>query len=205
MMIFGTRTKALQRKNQDAVGNCNYCGTLQALYPLKVIKYFHIFWIPIFPYGSQLTTHCTHCKKVSYQAETPPETLANIRRAGIPKTPLGYFAGLIIIALFVGSAFVAGIAASASSKNYLADPKPGDIYEIKNREGNKNLYTLYRIANVAPDSITFDINDYEAEGVKGLRKLRKSHANSFSEKLTLSRADVKEMNTQNHISKIKRK
>ncbi len=205
MIIFGTRTKLLQNSSNAAVGTCNYCNTAGSLYAYKQVKYFHIFWIPIFPYSTEIISVCDHCKKVNYQREIDPQTLATIRSSGMPKTPVGYFSGLILIGLFFGSAAAAGISGSIKTKKYLESPVAGDVYEIKRKENGKSMYTLYRVANVTTDSITFDVNDYEAEGTKGLRKLREQSGNSYSEKITLARAEVAKMKADNQISTIERK
>lgn len=205
MIIFGTRTKLLQNSSNAAVGTCNYCNTVGSLYAYKQVKYFHIFWIPIFPYSTEIISVCNHCKKVNYQREIDPQTLATIRSSGMQKTPVGYFSGLILIGLFLGSAATAGISGSIKTKKYMESPVAGDVYEIKRKENGKSMYTLYRVANVTTDSITFDVNDYEAEGTKGLRKLREQSGNSYSEKITLARAEVAKMKADNQISTIERK
>ncbi|WP_343561289.1 hypothetical protein [Sphingobacterium sp.] len=123
----------------------------------------------------------------------------------MPKTPVGYFSGLILIGLFFGSAAVAGVSGSIKTKKYLQSPVAGDIYEIKRKENGKSMYTLYRVANVTTDSITFDVNDYEAEGTKGLRKLREQRSDSYSEKVTLARAEIVKMKDDHQISSIERK
>ena len=148
---------------------------------------------------------CNHCKKVNYQREIDPQTLATIRSSGMPKTPVGYFSGLILIGLFFGSAAAAGISRSIKTKKYLESPVAGDVYEIKRKENGKSMYALYRVANVTTDSITFDVNDYEAEGTKGLRKLREQRSDNYSEKVTLARAEVVKMKDDNQISSIERK
>ncbi|GAA4172644.1 zinc ribbon domain-containing protein [Sphingobacterium ginsenosidimutans] len=205
MIIFGTRTKLLQNSSNAAVGTCNYCNTAGSLYAYKQVKYFHIFWIPIFPYSTEIISVCDHCKKVNYQREIDPQTLATIRSSGMPKTPVGYFSGLILIGLFFGSAAAAGISGSIKTKKYLESPATGDVYEIKRKENGKSMYTLYRVANVTTDSITFDVNDYEAEGTKGLRKLKEQRSDNYSEKITLARAEVAKMKADNQISTIERK
>ncbi|WP_233789236.1 hypothetical protein [Sphingobacterium sp. HMA12] len=142
---------------------------------------------------------------MNYQREIDPQTLATIRSGGVPKTPIGYFSGLILIGLLFGSAAAAGISGSIKTKKYLENPAAGDVYEIKREENGKSLYTLYRIANVTMDSITFDVNDYEAEGTKGLRKLREQRGDSYSEKIILARTEVAKMKADNRISTIERK
>lgn len=107
--------------------------------------------------------------------------------------------------LFFGSAAAVGISGSVKTKKYLDSPVAGDIYEIKRKENGNSLYTLYRIANVTTDSITFDVNNYEAEGTKGLRKLREQSGDSYSEKVTLARTELIKMEADNRISTIERK
>ena len=205
MIIFGTRTKYLRVKSGRLVANCSHCGVRESLDAVKRISYFHIFWIPIFPYRSQLITECEHCRKVNYQREIPPQVLADIRNSGVvPKTPLGYFTGLILVGLFIGLIMVIGIFSAIKTNGYLENPKVGDVYEIKHREHGNSVYTLYRIAEVTADSITFDVNDYEAKGRKQLRQLKKKYANDYSEQLVLSRAELTTLKKENHISNIER-
>ncbi|WP_341832951.1 hypothetical protein AACH28_10965 [Sphingobacterium thalpophilum] len=202
MIIFGTRTKVLANRSQSAIGNCAYCGTAQSLFAYRQVKYIHIFWIPLFPYASEIITMCTHCKKLSYQREIDPQTLQSISSGTIRKTPIGYFAGLVLIGLFVSAIVIAGISGAKKKEKYLKDPKVGDVYEFSYTKDGKTMRTLYRIANLTKDSVIFDLNDYEADSRKGLCKLREQHADSYSEKQRLSRAELEEMKSK--ISNIKR-
>ena len=163
MIIFGTRTKVLANRSQSAIGNCAYCGTAQSLFAYRQVKYIHIFWIPLFPYASEIITMCTHCKKLSYQREIDPQTLQSISSGTIRKTPIGYFAGLVLIGLFVSAIVIAGISGAKKKEKYLKDPKVGDVYEVSYQKDGKTMRTLYRIANLTKDSVTFDLN-YLFEG-----------------------------------------
>ncbi len=202
MIIFGTRTKVLANRSQSAIGNCAYCGTAQSLFAYRQVKYIHIFWIPLFPYASESFTMCTHCMELSYQREIDPQTLQSISSGTIRKTPIGYFAGLVLIGLFVSAIVIAGISGAKKKEKYLKDPKVGDVYKVSYTKDGKTMRTLYRIANLTKDSVTFDLNDYEADSRKGLRKLREQHADSYSEKQRLSRAELEEMKSK--ISNIER-
>jgi hypothetical protein len=70
------------------------------------------------------------------------------------------------------------------------------VYELSYAKDGKTMRTLYRIANLTADSVTFDVNDYEADSRKGLRKLRKQYSNSYSEKQKISRAELEEMKSK---------
>jgi len=204
MIIFGTRSKVLHNKASQAVGDCSYCGTTDAIFGYKQISYFHIFWIPVFPYKSRIMTVCNHCRQVREQRSIDPQTMNQIHQEGLPKTSPGYFAGLIILLLFVGSAVAAGISSSMNTDDYLKTPAVGDVYEIKHEANGKSYYTLYRIAKVGTDSIVFAINDYEAEGRNGLRKLKQQHHNSYSEQVIIARADIATMKAKRQIVGIDR-
>ncbi|GEM_PF-661744 len=204
MIIFGTRSKVLLNKASRAVGNCGYCGTVNSIFGYKQINYFHIFWIPVFPYKSRIMTVCNHCRQVREQRSIDPQTMQQILQDGLPKTSLGYFAGLIVLLLFVGSAVAAGISSSRSTDDYLKTPAVGDVYEIKHEANGKSYYTLYRITKVGTDSIVFAINDYEAEGRNGLRKLKQQHNSSYSEQVTVARTDIATMKSKRQIVGIER-
>ncbi|WP_312332019.1 zinc-ribbon domain-containing protein [Sphingobacterium sp.] len=202
MIIFGTRTKVLTNKSQSAVGDCDYCGTAQSLFAYRQIKYFHIFWIPIFPYSAQIIMICNHCKKLSYQSEIKPQTLQSLSSRTIRKTPIGYFTGLMLIGLLVAAIVIAGISGAKKKEKYLKDTKVGDLYEVSYPKDGKTMRTLYPIANLTADSVTFDVNDYEADSRKGLRKLKEQDADCYAEQRKLSRSEVEEM--KRRISNIER-
>src|SRR5690554_1494524 len=131
MIIFGTRTKLLPQHTQNLSLHCSHCGVGNATNIYKQFKYFHIFWIPFFPYGSKLITECGHCKRVSYERELDPRTLADIKSQGVRKIPFGYYAGILLIGLFFGAATIAGISGSIKTSGYLENPQIGDVYEVK--------------------------------------------------------------------------
>jgi len=76
------------------------------------------------------------------------------------------------------------------------------VYEVSYPKDGKTMRTLYRIANLTTDSVTFDVNDYEADSRKGLRKLKEQDADSYAEQRKLSRSEVEEM--KRRISNIER-
>lgn len=204
MIIFGTKTKLLSNSPENFLGDCNYCHTPKSLFAHKAINYFHIFWIPVFPYSFDIITICGHCKRVSYQPEIDSQTLGKIRVNGMPKTPKKYFAGILLIGFLFVAFIIAEIYSSGKTTNYLKNPRIGDVYKIKLDVDDKPIYTLYRIANVTTDSVTFEMNDYEGTDRKSFRKLQEQHSNSYSKIIVLSRGEVQEMNEENQISSIKR-
>jgi len=76
------------------------------------------------------------------------------------------------------------------------------VYEVSYPKDGKTMRKLYPIANLTADSVTFDVNDYEADSRKGLRKLKEQDADSYAEQRKLSRSEVEEM--KRRISNIER-
>ena len=99
MIIFGTRNKFLTAFNtEQTCGHCN-TGKLNLVY---TISYFHVFWIPMFPFGKKGMTQCPHCKQILNAHELAPESrnYINNQKSNV-KTPLTYFAGLILIGVLI--------------------------------------------------------------------------------------------------------
>lgn len=94
MIIFGTRNRSTRVDNSVRY-NCKHCDASNTVRAAKNFSYFHIFWIPIFPYSSEVVTECSHCKQVRFQEEIDREEVQNIKSTLNKKIPLGYYFGLI--------------------------------------------------------------------------------------------------------------
>lgn len=111
MIIYGTRSKVI--KNNDNLPrrfNCNHCKSDNTVNVIHTFNYFHIFWIPMFPYSKKIMTECSHCKNLLYQNEISPVEVNNIKATSTTKIPWGYYFGLILIGLFI--IFVASVIAT---------------------------------------------------------------------------------------------
>lgn len=153
MIIFGTRTKFLT--SLATAQDCGYChsGKLNLAY---TIRYFHIFWIPMFPLGRQLMTQCPHCKQMLTEREIHPQTKANLFGQNISvKTPLKYYFGLILIGTLI--LLVALIKTMDKKGRYIDQPQVGDVYQVKG-VGNNNLFTLWKVTAVEPDSVVLAVH-----------------------------------------------
>jgi hypothetical protein len=93
------------------------------------------------------------------------------------KTPAKYFAGLILGGLFFALVFFATFASWQNSKSWIQAPKVGDVYEVNDMEG----YTLYRVTQVTPDSLTLVPRKYIVEKSSQLRKLKHSYSDDYDE------------------------
>lgn len=203
MIIYGTREKALLDENQEGT-DCSYCENKHSVVSGRLIGYFHIFWIPFFPYKDKLFSHCTHCKNARYGNEIPLEDRFRIKQAGLPKKPIWLFSGLIIIGCFLSFALISGLNAKSKTKEYLNTPNIGDVYTVKVYNESEKGYTLFRITNILSDSITFEMNNYYATSSSKIRKLKEEHKNDYTEKVTYHKNDIDEMNKDGDIRDIER-
>ena len=99
MIIFGTREA--QGGNKALSGHsCQYCDTKESLSVSVRAAYFHIFWIPVFPYRKKVYTVCRHCNQYLSRNEMPPDLVAKATRITADiGTRWYHFAGLILIGL----------------------------------------------------------------------------------------------------------
>ena len=186
MIIFGTRTKFLN--GSTAVTNCNHCGSSQTVHLSFALKYFHIFWIPMFPLSKTGVSQCSHCKQVLYANEMPDGLKAVYQEENKKvKTPWGYRFGLILIALFF--AFViASIVFGGVNKQDIKTAQVNDIYQIK--EGARN-YALYKVVKVEGEMITVVKNTEVARKSSELKKLMKDASDQYT--LSETRFSKKEL------------
>jgi hypothetical protein len=96
MIIYGTR--ASKGKFIQTTTQCPFCGKEHAVGVLPYHKYFHVWWIPIIPYGKEYVVACGACGHEvpdHYVGGITPE----IRKQA--KSPWWIFIGLAIIAVIV--------------------------------------------------------------------------------------------------------
>lgn len=203
MIFFGTRTKSLQ-SDSSYTFDCPSCNSKNTVYSGRLIKYFHIFWIPTFVYSDQVYTICTHCKNFRYQKEIPCSEQVEIKSRGFPRKSLGYYSGAIILALLVFAIILSVMNNNLNKNKYLSEPEVNDTYTIRSKNGKETYYTLYRVVEVSRDSVLFEINDYEVTNVSQVRKLREDYKNSYTEKIKLSINDLQKMDDDNSIRRIDR-
>lgn len=92
MVIYGT--KASKGTPIKTTAQCPFCGESHSVAVLPFHKYFHIYWIPFFPYGREYAVACVSCGK-----EVPDHYVGGItsEHKSQVSTPIWTFAGLLVI------------------------------------------------------------------------------------------------------------
>ncbi|HEX6426483.1 MAG TPA: hypothetical protein VF008_02310 [Niastella sp.] len=202
MIIFGTRTSSY-RKNNAISSQCSHCGNPASIHLQFATRYFHIFWIPIFPIGTIGLSECTHCKKAMYRNEMPPAMQVVYKEARQKsKTPLKFFSGLLLAGVFFVLVVFAVFFDRNNSTAWIQAPRAGDVYEVKEAEG----YTLYKVVGLHDDSVTLVPHQFIVEKSSRLRKLKREHPDDYdnTSQFSIVRKDLKAMYDARTIKKVNR-
>ena len=102
MIIYGTGEKKLttSTSHHQAAAACPQCGERAVTFHFFK-KYFHLFWLPIFPIGSRQVAYCEKCN-VSYQESIPASLRMDLENAKSTASK-GYYlySGLALIILAI--------------------------------------------------------------------------------------------------------
>jgi len=63
MVILGFSTKYKDKIHAYKKMRCNQCKQDRIFYQLKGLQWFHLFFIPIIPVGSNKIWECSHCRR----------------------------------------------------------------------------------------------------------------------------------------------
>lgn len=98
--IFGTNTTRLAAEPISM--NCNYCHQENTMALVHNQRYFHIFWIPLFPLWRESFSTCTHCKQLLKLNQMDPELKAQaLSTRKQLRTPWFTYIILLVIVLFI--------------------------------------------------------------------------------------------------------
>lgn len=203
MIVYGN--KATKTGHQNLFGTkCSHCGTRDSLEMYTFSRYFHLFWIPVFPYKKEAVTQCNHCKQVLNKKEFPSELLSQYEEMKTTaKTPYWQYIGLLIFGGLILLLVFSIQEDDKRDKAYLAAPKAGDIYEIKTTDG---AYTLYKVSQVTADSVYVLFNQFQSNKISGLRKSEMTATSSFIQEdpMPIAKKDLATMKEKGEIQGVKR-
>lgn len=70
--IFGITEKE-EGSRTATNARCSHCGNTGTQRIVVFRRYFHFFWIPLFPISRRAYAECTHCRRVLYEHEFDQE------------------------------------------------------------------------------------------------------------------------------------
>lgn len=109
MIIFGTSKERVKYQEPLHFGNCPHCNQQNRLTAFVMMRYAHVWYLPVFPLGKRVIASCDHCK-ATYNLKGLPQNIAQqcMEVKQKAKTPLKYWTLLIIAGiLFVAALLLA--------------------------------------------------------------------------------------------------
>ncbi|MCW3085199.1 MAG: zinc-ribbon protein [Bacteroidetes bacterium] len=187
MIIYGWREK--QTATQEITDPCNNCGKPFSMSLHVFHRYFHVFWIPLFPIGKTVKSHCSACGITNEKRDLPEAvrlSYKNMPRKN--RIPVWMFAGPIIIAGCVSVGFIKDEFNKKEYANMIQQPLKGDIYKVKTDDGN---YTLYKVQSTSADTVNILLNEYQSDNAKDIDQLKSMGYNDTA--LAVLRSDLQDM------------
>jgi hypothetical protein len=178
MIVFGTRGKAVPGPRKQGVV-CPSCGKEEhATY--GVLRYFHVFWIPVFPTTRQAMMECLHCKKVLRGKEVPERVRRDVAAKVFTRGRMvPMFSGLILIAILAIPVSLAQQENARREAAWLQAPAVGDCYVVKlaaigQKPNPKYPYGVLRATRVGGASLQLELGAYAYTGAAGAEKAIRS-------------------------------
>jgi hypothetical protein len=202
MLIFGLNKSKIA--TEGIQGNCVHCRTRFSIDAVVHGRYFHLFYIPVFPVGKQVSTLCSHCKQSlegNEAREIYGSDLQEVKRRA--RAPLWHYSWLFIWLTITPFFIYFENKTKEKDLIYITEPYDGDIYEIKTGLWS---YTLYKVAESKPDSIFFYPNKYTVIKKRKLEdeKMLKPESFDLATRIAFSKSDLKEMRENKEVLGIQR-
>jgi hypothetical protein len=213
MIVYGTRGKVIQGQQINNMA-CKACGN-QSHSTFGVLRYFHIFWIPVFPTMQAPGTECLKCKQTLMGKDLPDQIRQNIKSAVFTrKSVLPAFAGLILFAIAVAFAGYAGHEESKKEAAYLEQPAVNDFYIVNlpklfTKSDPAHPYGILKVNAISGSRLEVIVGNYaynRAEGArKAITKRETAQGGYFApEPFSLDAGDLKKFKADGSLYAIKR-
>ena len=156
MIIVGQRGRSI--KSEEAFGlTCPNCKEKNCIIFTQKFHYFHVFWIPIFPYRFYGRSYCNNCNQELKERQMPLEVQEAFERfkQGV-RRPLWSYSGLFLLSLLLFAVFWIDGGIDQRNEDYSNNPSVFDVVVLRNAEG---LYSPTRIVGIHGDSLLYIASD----------------------------------------------
>lgn len=194
-LIYGKRTARIKKYSGDHE-NCRNCKSFDL--DIRVYKdYFHIFFLPIFAFGSKtVKIRCNNCGERLWVNEIQKHY------EDITKTPFYLYAGIILfsglILLFVN----VNLNTQKEKAKFVGNPKVGDVYTIRKETNNTSTYYFLRLSKISGDTVFAFHNNLEYNGF--ISKLNDDDFFVKDDELFFLKKELKQMLDKNEINSVER-
>jgi hypothetical protein len=199
MIVYGTRATLV--KSEYLFESCANCHTANSMQMSVFQRYAHVFWVPLFPIGKTGVSVCSNCRQVLNLQQMPPSlkmSYDNLKTG--TKIPIWHFVGTFGIICIVIALFISDKQKGEKISKYILAPKKGDILEVKVKD---SVYTLYKVNEIAGDTVFFYANKYQTNMEDDLSNLFLKEFATDSV-YGISKANLADMNKKGEIIDIDR-
>ena len=205
MIIYGT--KATLRRTEAAPGlTCPACSTTDQMWLNVFSRYAHVYWVPLFPFSKPAVAHCAHCKGTWAEKELPAEAAELKQAAELLRqhttAPWWQWSGLVVLALGLVVALVAGRRHDQDSATFLAAPRAGDIYTVHDSDTARR-YSLLKVVAAHGNTVELVANNYDIDDRHPLEELNQTDKYS-KEPFTLTQLDLTIMRNKGQLTDVDR-
>ena len=163
--IYG-RQKARIKKYTSHEDHCKSCKAFDIGVEVY-LEYYHLYYIPVCPVGPKTATaRCNSC------GEPVRQTIALEEYAAKGGTPFYLFSLPILLVGLVLLIIYSNHSTQKEKEKFVADPKVGDVYTIRNDKTSLTTYYFLKITGIQGDTILAYHNSLEYYG----------HVSRFNEK-----------------------
>jgi len=105
MLIFFGRNKALIGSFDVFMYECPYCEQMNTTSVVVYSIYYHIFWIPLFPYNKEAIANCSECRFLRNELKFGPKLVEELGKKKF-KHPWWTWSWVIIFFLLILSIII---------------------------------------------------------------------------------------------------
>lgn len=187
MIIYGSKGTVLAGESVKC--NCPNCEAQNSIQMYIAQRYAHVYWIPLFPTKKSAISECNNCKQVLDQKDFPHSfDRAHDTLKSNTKAPWWTYIGVILIGVLIVVGVITSQQNDKENAEFILEPKPGDVYEVKLRS---NEYTLYKVDRVEGNIVYLFENQYSVDKSSGFRKLKKKPY--YEDSSPVLKSDLKNM------------
>jgi len=194
-LIYGRRTANIRNYTSHNYP-CQNCKDFDL--EIKVYReYFHVFFIPIFPTSfKDVKIRCNNCGQLKWIDSLQKQYKESI------KAPFYLYAGLIIIAGLILWISVANRNTQKEKAAFVASPRTGDVYTIRNEESNTTTYYFLKVSRINGDTIYTYHNTLEYS--KFVSKFNDGDFFTAEEEVIYTKKELQEMLDKGEINSVER-
>lgn len=157
MFFYGWYATELSEKRPKDT-SCYKCNTEGGLVIRRFVRVFHIFYVPIIPYGFESEIVCHNCSQHLEFDTLKTEKGGNVRGYLYRIPPIWSFAGPLLILAFI----IFNMYSNNSQKTYMLEQvehmERGRLVEFQRENA---MFSTFKVCDVQPDNLRVLYNKFE--------------------------------------------